>query len=73
MGVTLLATWAVQDDLRSGKLVGWSSSCRNCVPTALEPWDISFVWIPELSRSKQLRSFVAYFTQKFGKPPYWDS
>ena len=35
--------------------------------------DISFVWIPELSRSKQLRIFVAYFTQKFGKPPYWDS
>lgn len=70
MGVTLLASWAVQDDLRSGKLVELLPQWR--IDSDLEPRDISFVWIPELSRSKQLRSFVAYFTQKFGKPPYWD-
>jgi len=70
MGVTLLASWAVHDDLRSGKLVellpGWRFD------SDAEPRDISFVWLPELSRSKQLRGFVTYFTQKFGKPPYWD-
>ena len=71
MGVTLLASWAVQDDLRSGKLVELLPQWR--IDSDLEPRDISFVWIPELSRLKQLRSFVAYFTQKFGKPPYWDS
>ena len=68
MGVTLLASWAVQDDLRSGKLVELLPQWR--IDSDLEPRDISFVRIPELSRSKQLRSFVVYFTHKFGKPPY---
>jgi DNA-binding transcriptional LysR family regulator len=71
MGITLLSTWAVHDDLRTGKLVELLPDWR--FDSDPEPRDISFVWIPELSRSRQLRSFVAYFTQKFGKPPYWDA
>lgn len=71
MGVTLLASWAVQDDLRSGRLVQLLPQWR--IDSDAEPRDISFIWVPELSRSKQLRSFVTYFTQRFGKPPYWDT
>lgn len=71
MGVTLLSSWAVHDDLRSGKLVELLPEWR--FDSDPEPRDISFVWVPELSRSKQLRSFVTYFTQKFGKPAYWDA
>jgi len=70
MGVTLLARWAVYDYLRAGTLVevlpqwGFDSD--------LEPRDISFLWLPQMSGSRQLRSFVSYFIQRFGKPPYWD-
>ncbi|HSV36698.1 LysR family transcriptional regulator [Ramlibacter sp. WS9] len=70
MGVTLLASWAVHEDLRKGKLVQLLPQCR--FDSDAEPRDISFVWLPELSKSKQLRSFVTYFSQKFGKPPYWE-
>lgn len=42
MGVTLLASWAVQDDLRSGKLVKLLPQWR--IDSDLEPWNISFVW-----------------------------
>lgn len=71
MGITLLASWAVRDDLRSGKLVEILPQWR--FDSDLDPRDISFLWIPQLSKSKQLRSFVSFFTQKFGKPPYWDN
>jgi len=71
MGVTLLSSWAVHDDLRNGKLVELLPEWR--FDSDPEPRDISFVWVPELSRSKQLRGFVTYFTQKFGKPAYWDA
>jgi molybdate transport repressor ModE-like protein len=70
MGVTLLASWAVRDDLRAGRLIEILPQCR--FDSDLDPRDISFIWVPQLSKSKQLRSFVSYFTQKFGKPPYWD-
>jgi molybdate transport repressor ModE-like protein len=71
MGITLLASWAVRDDLRSGKLVEILPQWR--FDSDPDPRDISFIWIPQLSKSRQLRSFVSFFTQKFGKPPYWDS
>jgi molybdate transport repressor ModE-like protein len=71
MGITLLASWAVHDDLRAGKLVEILPQWR--FDSDLDPRDISFIWVPQLSKSKQLRSFVSYFTQKFGKPPYWDA
>jgi len=70
MGVTLLASWAVYDHLRAGSLVEILPQWR--FDSDLEPRDISFIWVPELSTSKQLRDFVSYFAQRFGKPPYWD-
>jgi LysR family transcriptional activator of dmlA len=70
MGVTLLASWAVYDYLRDGTLVEVLPEWR--FDSDAEPRDISFIWLPQLSASKQLRSFVSYFGQKFGKPPYWD-
>ena len=70
MGVTLLASWAVYDHLRAGSLVEILPQWR--FDSDVEPRDISFIWVPQMSTSKQLRDFVSYFARKFGKPPYWD-
>jgi len=70
MGITLLARWAVHDLLQRGDLVEILPAYRfDSDQTAR---DISFVWLPQMSASNQLRSFVSYFTHRFGKPPYWD-
>jgi len=70
MGVTLLSSWAVNEFLDDGQLVPVLPNWR--IDSDSEPRDISFVWAPQLSQSRQVRSFVSYFRDVFGKPPYWD-
>lgn len=70
MGVALISTWAVNEFLVGGQLVPVLPNWR--IDSDLEPRDISFVWAPQLSQSRQVRSFVSHFRSAFGKPPYWD-
>lgn len=70
MGVALLPSWAVHDHLRRGELVRLLPDWR--IDSDQEARDISFTWVPQLSHSKQLRSFVRYFMECFGSPPYWN-
>ncbi|MBR0751266.1 LysR family transcriptional regulator [Bradyrhizobium jicamae] len=70
MGVALIANWTVNEFLAGRQLVPLLPNWR--IDSDLEPRDISFVWAPQLSQSRQVRSFVSHFRNAFGKPPYWE-
>ncbi|MEM9187538.1 MAG: LysR substrate-binding domain-containing protein [Myxococcota bacterium] len=70
VGVALLPTWLVGEDLRSGRL-----------EALFEGWDadpgtpdgaIHAVYLPNRRGSRRVGAFVSYLQTRFGKPPYWD-
>ena len=69
-GITLMPSWAVYGELKAGTLVRVLKNHRFDIEQ--ESREISFLWLPQLSRSKPLQTFVRFFSEVFGKPPYWD-
>ncbi|MDQ0392363.1 LysR family transcriptional regulator [Labrys monachus] len=71
MGIALLPTWLLGEDIREGRLVplltGWEWSIAPGPERAI--WG---VYPPKKTVSPKVRAFLAFFVERFGRPPYWD-
>lgn len=66
LGIVLLPTWAVSDQLRAGPL-----------RRVLESWEpatstIYAVYPENRLMTMKVRAFVEHLARSFGRPPYWD-
>jgi DNA-binding transcriptional LysR family regulator len=70
MGVALLGSWAVTDDLKSGALVplmqDWTGELTP------EARDLYAIYPHSAHVSPTIRVFIDFIRQHFGTPPYWD-
>jgi DNA-binding transcriptional LysR family regulator len=66
LGIALLPSWAVGDDLRSGALTrilpGWEPS----------PSEVYAVYPSNRLMSAKVRAFVDHLARRIGRMPYWD-
>jgi DNA-binding transcriptional LysR family regulator len=71
LGLALLPTWLLGEDIRAGKLVpqlpAWKCTIAQGPERAI--WG---VYPPKKTVSPKVRAFLAFFVECFGKPPYWD-
>jgi len=70
LGVVLLPTWLVGEDIKTGRLrqllPEWSSAI------APKPGGIYGVFPPHRMVPPKVRAFLDFAQKRFGKPPYWD-
>jgi DNA-binding transcriptional LysR family regulator len=70
VGVVLLPTWLVGEDIKTGRLrhvlPEWSSMI------ATKPSGIFGVFPPHRMMPPKVRAFLEFAQKRFGKPPYWD-
>ena len=70
VGVGLLPTWLVGEDIKAGRLrrvlPEWSSMI------ATTPGGIFGVFPPHRMVPPKVRAFLDFAQKRFGKPPYWD-
>jgi DNA-binding transcriptional LysR family regulator len=71
LGLALLPTWLLAEDIRDGKLIpqlpAWKCTLAQGPERAI--WG---VYPPKKTVSPKVRAFLAFFVERFGKPPYWD-
>jgi DNA-binding transcriptional LysR family regulator len=70
VGVVLLPTWLVGEDIKAGRLrqvlPEWSSMI------ATKPGGIFGLFPPHRMVPPKVRAFLDFAQKRFGKPPYWD-
>jgi DNA-binding transcriptional LysR family regulator len=70
LGVVLLPTWLVGEDIKAGRLrrvlPEWSSMI------ATKPSGVFGVYPPHRLVPPKVRAFLDFAQKRFGKPPYWD-
>jgi DNA-binding transcriptional LysR family regulator len=70
-GIALLPTWLAAEDIRAGRLVpllpNWEVRIAPGPPRAI--WGI---YPPKKIVAPKVTAFLAFLTDRFGKPPYWD-
>jgi DNA-binding transcriptional LysR family regulator len=70
VGVVLLPTWLVGEDIKAGRLrqvlPEWSSMI------ATKPSGVFGVFPPHRMVPPKVRAFLDFGQKRFGKPPYWD-
>ena len=70
VGVVLLPTWLVGEDIKAGRLrhvlPEWSSMI------ATKPGGIFGIFPPHRMVPPKVRAFLDFAQKRFGKPPYWD-
>lgn len=71
MGLILMPTWLVGEELSSQKLVKvldeWSATSKN------ENAEIWALYLQNKRGSKKIKTFLDFLTHSFGSPPYWDT
>jgi DNA-binding transcriptional LysR family regulator len=71
LGIALLPTWLINNDLRAGRLTivlpDWEWLIAPDSERAI--WG---VYPPKKVVSPKVKSFIAFLNQRFGHPPYWD-
>ena len=71
LGIALLPTWLISDELRSGRLVtllhGWNWLIAPSPERAI--WGI---YPPKKVVSPKVKSFLSFLSERFGHPAYWD-
>ncbi len=71
LGLALLPTWLLGDDIRTGRLIpllpAWEGTIAQGPERAI--WG---VYPPKKTVSPKVRVFLAFIAERFGKPPYWD-
>jgi len=72
LGVALLPTWILSDDLRSGGLVPLITQRRWSIAPGPAP-AIQAVYPPKKTISPKVRAFVDFIAARFAAPPYWDT
>lgn len=71
LGIALLPTWVVGDDLRAGRLVSLLTEFEWLIATGPER-AIWAVYPPKKIVSPKVKAFISFMEQCFGHPPYWD-
>ncbi len=70
VGIVLLPTWLIGEDLRSGRLrqvlPEWSATISR------RPSGIFGIYPPHRMVPPKVRAFLDFAQKRFGKPPYWD-
>ncbi|HEY2049113.1 MAG TPA: LysR family transcriptional regulator [Caulobacteraceae bacterium] len=72
LGVGLLPTWILTDDLRSGRLEPLMTDRRWSIAPGAEP-AIHAVYAPKKTVSPKVRAFLDFIAARFGAPPYWEA
>jgi DNA-binding transcriptional LysR family regulator len=71
LGIALLPTWLISDELRSGRLVtllhGW-----NWLIAPGPERGIWGIYPPKKVVSPKVKSFLNFLSERFGHPAYWD-
>jgi DNA-binding transcriptional LysR family regulator len=70
LGVSLLPNWLVNDCIRKGKLVKLLPEWTSCITTGPER-AIWGVYPPKKIVSPKVRSFLNFFSERFGQARYW--
>jgi DNA-binding transcriptional LysR family regulator len=71
LGVGLLPTWIITDDLRSGRLQNLIAGRRWFIARGPEP-AIHGIYPPKKTVSPKVRAFLDFIKERFGSPPYWE-
>jgi DNA-binding transcriptional LysR family regulator len=71
LGVGLLPTWILTDDLQSGRLQPLMTDRRWSIAPGPEP-AIHAVYAPKKTVSPKVRAFLDFIATRFGAPPYWE-
>lgn len=71
LGIALLPTWILSEDLRAGRLISMLPSWKCTIAQGPER-AIWGVYAPKKTVSPKVRAFLTFFAERFGKPPYWD-
>lgn len=70
LGIVLLPSWLVGDDLRTGRLKpvlpGWQAMI------ATQPSGIFGLYPPHRTVPSKVRAFLDFLQRKFGRTPYWE-
>jgi DNA-binding transcriptional LysR family regulator len=69
LGIGLLPTFVVGEDLQSGRL---KALLADFAPTANFPKDIYAVYLSNRFLSPKVRAFVDFLVERFSPIPYWD-
>lgn len=72
LGVALLPTWIITDDVRSGRLRTLITGSRWFIAPGAEP-AIHGVYAPKKTVSPKVRAFLDFIRERFGSPPYWET
>ncbi|WEJ74861.1 LysR family transcriptional regulator [Pseudomonas sp. PSE14] len=70
MGLILMPSWLLGEDIEAGRLQVLLPEWRAGVNG--EDSGVYAVYLPNRRNSKKVRAFVDFFTERFGDPPYWD-
>jgi DNA-binding transcriptional LysR family regulator len=70
MGIALLGSWAVTEDLKSGTLVSLMQDWTGELTP--EARDLYAIYPHSAHLSPTIRVFIDFIRQHFGTPPYWD-
>lgn len=71
LGVAILPTWVVSEDLRAGRLVSILPQLEWLIAGGPER-AIWAVYPPKKVVSPKVKAFISFLEQRFGHPPYWD-
>jgi DNA-binding transcriptional LysR family regulator len=72
LGIGLLPTWIIADDLRSGSLTPLITHHRWSIAPGPDP-AIHAVYPPKKTVSPKVRAFLRFIKGRFGSPPYWEA
>ena len=71
LGLALLPTWLLADDLLAGRLKVLLPDYSWFVAPGLEP-AVYGVYPPKKTVSTKVRAFLEFFADRFADPPYWE-
>jgi len=71
LGIGLLPTWILTDDLRAGRLSSLITDHRWSIAPGPEP-AVHAVYPPKKTVSPKVRAFLDFIADRFGSPPYWE-
>ncbi|AHJ62632.1 Transcriptional regulator, LysR family [Granulibacter bethesdensis] len=70
LGIVLLPTWLVGNDLRSGRLSPVLPDWNAMIAT--QPSGIFGLYPPHRQVPPKIRAFLDFLQTRFGRPPYWE-
>ncbi|WP_342650815.1 LysR substrate-binding domain-containing protein [Pseudomonas sp. REB1044] len=70
LGIILMPSWLVGDDIRAGRLVQVLGQWRAGIDNDDE--SVHALYLPTRRGSKKVRAFIDFLAEQFGDPPYWE-